>query len=64
MTNIRFDNIEDYKDMSTLNEYQKDISGDISKFMENIKFSSRDNGRTPFQWNATTNAGFKQVYSG
>ncbi len=60
MTNIRFDKIEDYRDMPTLNEYQhqKDIGGDIKKFMENIKFSCRDNGRTPFQWDASGNAGF------
>ena len=60
MTNIRFNNIEDYKDMPTLNEYQhqKNIGGDIKKFIENIKFSCRDNGRTPFQWDASANAGF------
>ena len=60
MTNIRFDKIEDYRDMPTLNEYQhqKDIGGDIKKFMESIKFSCRDNGRTPFQWDTTFNAGF------
>lgn len=60
MTNIRFDKIEDYRDMPTLNEYQhqKDIGGDLNKFMENIKFSCRDNGRTPFQWDSTINGGF------
>ena len=60
MTNIRFENIEDYKDMPTLNEYQhqKNIGGDIKKFMENIKFGCRDNGRTPFQWDSSFNAGF------
>ena len=60
MTNIRFDKIEDYRDVQTLNEYrhQKDIGADIPKFMETIKFASRDNGRTPFQWDATGNAGF------
>ena len=60
MTNIRFDKIEDYRDMPTLNEYQhqKDIGGNIPKFMKDISFSCRDNGRTPFQWDATTNAGF------
>ncbi len=60
MTNIRFDHIEDYKDMPTLNEYQhqKNIGGDMKKFMEKIKFSCRDNGRTPFQWDTTINAGF------
>jgi oligo-1,6-glucosidase len=60
MTNIRFDKIEDYRDVPTLNEYQyqKKIGGDIAKFIENIKFSCRDNGRTPFQWDNTPYAGF------
>src|SRR5215210_1572983 len=60
MTNIRFDKIEDYRDVSTLNEYQyqKKIGGDLQQFIENIKLSSRDNGRTPFQWDGTANAGF------
>ncbi|MEP7144799.1 MAG: alpha-glucosidase [Ferruginibacter sp.] len=60
MTNAGFNNIEDYRDMSTLNEYQhqKDIGGNLQQFMERIKFECRDNGRTPFQWDATANAGF------
>ena len=60
MSNIRFDKIEDYKDVPTLNEYQfqKKKGGDLKKFIEELKFSCRDNGRTPFQWDATTNAGF------
>ena len=60
MTNIGFDKIEDYRDVATLNQYQyqKKIGGDLNKFMQKIKLSSRDNGRTPFQWDATTNAGF------
>ncbi len=60
MTNIRFDKIGDYRDMSMLNEYQhqKDIHADTLKFLEQSKFKSRDNGRTPFQWSNTTNAGF------
>ena len=60
MTNARFNNIADYKDMPTLNEHQhqKDIGGDLKKFMEDVKFGCRDNGRTPFQWDSTANAGF------
>jgi oligo-1,6-glucosidase len=60
MTNIRFDKIDDYRDMSTLNEYQyqKNTGGDLQQFMEKIKFSCRDNGRTPFQWDSSSNAGF------
>ncbi len=60
MTNAGFTKIEDYKDIATLNEYQhqKDIKGDIAAFMKRIQFECRDNGRTPFQWDATANAGF------
>lgn len=60
MTNAGFEKIEDYRDMPSLNEYrhQKDIGGDIPKFLDQLKFSCRDNGRTPFQWDTTMNAGF------
>ena len=60
MTNTGFSTIEDYNDVITLNEYQyqKNIGGDLKKFMANVMFNSRDNGRTPFQWNKNTNAGF------
>jgi oligo-1,6-glucosidase len=60
MTNPGFTDIKDYRDKATLNEYQhqKNIGADMSKFMKNIKFSCRDNGRTPFQWDDSSNAGF------
>ena len=60
MTNIRMDKIEDYNDVATLNEYKHLIAtgGNIAKFMDDIKFSCRDNGPTPFQWNASASAGF------
>ncbi len=60
MTNAGFNKIEDYNDVATLNEYQhqKNIGGDLKKFMENVMFSCRDNGRTPFQWDSGVNAGF------
>jgi len=60
MTNAGFEKIEDYRDMPTLNEYQhqKNIGGDLKKYMEYIKFSCRDNGRTGMQWDSSSNAGF------
>ena len=60
MTNAGFDKIEDYKDMPTLNEYQyqKSHGADMNEFMKQVMFGCRDNGRTPFQWDTTVNAGF------
>jgi oligo-1,6-glucosidase len=60
MTNIRFDNIEDYRDIMTINLHKLISSegGDLHEFMESQKLIGRDNGRTPFQWNDLENAGF------
>jgi oligo-1,6-glucosidase len=60
MSNIRFDNIEDYRDIESINMYQqvKNKGGDLRAFLDAQKISARDNGRTPFQWDASPNAGF------
>lgn len=61
MTNIKFNRIEDYRDIETLNYYKKlqKEGGDLKGFIESQKNGgARDNGRTPFQWDASTNAGF------
>ena len=60
MTNIRFDKIEDYQDIETRNMYAqlKAEGGDLAQFLTAQKLTARDNGRTPFQWDATTYAGF------
>ncbi len=60
MSNIRFENIEDYQDIMTVNLHKLISSegGDIEEFMESQKLIGRDNGRTPFQWNSSENAGF------
>nr|WP_298997788.1 alpha-glucosidase [uncultured Allomuricauda sp.] len=60
MSNIRFDNIEDYQDINTLNRYAllKQQGVDLETFIANEKEAARDNGRTPMQWDNTTNAGF------
>ncbi|HQU85130.1 MAG TPA: alpha-glucosidase [Pyrinomonadaceae bacterium] len=60
MTNIRFEKLEDYRDIMTINLYKliEAEDGDLDEFMESQKLIARDNGRTPFQWNSTENAGF------
>jgi oligo-1,6-glucosidase len=60
MRNIRFDKIEDYRDIATINKYKEvqHKGGDLKAFLQEQQQTSRDNSRTPFQWDSTTNAGF------
>jgi oligo-1,6-glucosidase len=60
MTNARFDSIDDYNDLETRNWYafDKKQGKDVQAFLDSAKISARDNGRTPFQWDSTANAGF------
>lgn len=62
MSNIKFDSIGDYRDIETLNYYKKLQleGGDLQHFLNGQKISARDNGRTPFQWDNTENAGFSK----
>jgi len=63
MSNIKFDNIEDYRDIETINMYAQIAAagGDLQRFLENQKITARDNARTPFQWDKTENSGFSIV---
>lgn len=60
MRNIRLASIDEYDDVSTKNQYQiaLDAGYDSKTAMEFIYDMSRDNSRTPFQWNHLENAGF------
>jgi oligo-1,6-glucosidase len=60
MANIRFTDIGDYRDLMTINYYNrlKREGGDLREFLAGQAEVSRDNGRTPIQWSADTNAGF------
>ncbi|WP_226536876.1 glycoside hydrolase family 13 protein [Fictibacillus halophilus] len=60
MTNVQFDSIEDYDDVAVKNMYRIKREEGVSHedIMAVIWASSRDNSRTPMQWNSTLNAGF------
>lgn len=61
MTNIRFDSIEDYRDIETLNLYREKVivgNEEPEQVMESIYAKSRDNARTPLQWSDNPQAGF------
>lgn len=60
MTNIDMPNIEQYVDVAAKGEYKAALSAnkDMKKFMEVLNYSSRENGRTPMQWNDSEYAGF------
>ena len=60
MTNIGFTTIDQYKDIAAINGYKKVVhtGGDVQTYMLDLAFGSRDNGRTPMQWDNAKNAGF------
>ncbi len=59
MTNVQYE-MEDYKDIETLNLYRERVEKGYEKsdIMRSIHAKSRDNARTPMQWNDSKNAGF------
>ncbi|MFF2753688.1 alpha-glucosidase [Psychrobacillus sp. NPDC058041] len=54
MTNIKFDSINDYRDIETLNMYKEKSYQGIAndEIMASIYAKGRDNARTPMQWTA------------
>lgn len=59
MTNVSYD-ISEYRDIETVNLYQErlDKGYDKDAIMQSIHAKSRDNARTPMQWDDTAYAGF------
>ena len=63
MTNVAFDSIDSYKDIEAHNMYLKFSNMGLSndEIMNYIHNKSRDNARTPMQWNSNSFAGFSDV---
>ncbi|MGL5649632.1 MAG: glycoside hydrolase family 13 protein [Clostridium sp.] len=60
MTNVKFDSIDKYNDVKSINLYKERIENGVleEEAMMEVYATSRDNARTPMQWSNNRNAGF------
>ncbi len=65
MTNAHYTDLDQYEDLESINAYHELVDQEkivdkstMLKYLSNI---SRDNARTPMQWNDKSNAGFSSV---
>ena len=60
MTNANFTSLDQYRDVESLNHYQilRDKGMSEESVYNILKVHSRDNSRTPMQWDATPHGGF------
>lgn len=60
MVNVKYDRIEDYNCCYTKGDYYSMIQAGVSpqEAIRTLAPRSRDNARTPYQWNHTAHAGF------
>ncbi len=63
MTNARFETLEQYRDLESINAYHEYVeSGRAShdEMLKYLKLIGRDNARTPMQWDDSPNGGFTE----
>jgi oligo-1,6-glucosidase len=60
MANPRFASLTDYRDLESLNYYAEAVSAGLAPdaALAELQRTSRDNARTPMQWDGTAKAGF------
>ncbi len=60
MTNPYFESIQEYRDVESINYYNilKKQGESTDKVLDILRSKSRDNSRTPIQWNDKENSGF------
>ncbi|QUE87111.1 glycoside hydrolase family 13 protein [Exiguobacterium alkaliphilum] len=60
MTGVTFDSIDDYQDIAMRNRYAEEVANgrDPEEVFASLQLLSRDNSRTPMQWDDNPEAGF------